>query len=573
MKLKIILASFTLLIFLIIALVSYYLYDNWHQAQHQRIVEQTQNEALVWAHDLSFFIKNQKKPVATLAKMPAIQELLEEPQSRHRIEQANQLLQLFCETLEALTCYVMDPQGLTIAASNYRQDNSFIGNNYGFRPYFKMAMEGVAFTYLAIGITSRKRGIYFSHPVWHKGGNTDAVPQISGVVVVKYALDNIEDMFSASKGITMLVDSQGSVIASNQQYWLYKQLWDSPAGNGMLITDPDNEQIVVDMKQQRYLYSRQVIENLLGWEIVYLRLEQQALKANDALLHKVLNSWLIIFFISFILMTLFLYQAARKEMRARERIERQLRLAKQQAEASSRAKSEFLSRMSHELRTPLNAILGFAQLMQMSQLDELQKDNVNEIIHGGKHLLQLINEILDLSRIESGEMHIEMECVALLPLLQQVLPMLKIQAAEQKVEIHVEVGDCQVKADPMRLKQVFINLLGNAVKYNIRGGRVDIAIRQMSAERIAIEISDTGIGMAKNELEKLFRPFEPVAQHQQDGLGIGLVISRHLIQMMSGELRVSSQSGAGSIFTIILQGCEQMDSIKASEPEKNRGKT
>jgi signal transduction histidine kinase/ActR/RegA family two-component response regulator len=233
------------------------------------------------------------------------------------------------------------------------------------------------------------------------------------------------------------------------------------------------------------------------------------------------------------------------------------RLAGEAAEKASRAKSEFLSRMSHELRTPLNAILGFGQLMEMSTHDAEQRDNVEQILRAGKHLLDLINEVLDIARIEAGRLAISPEAVSLRELLEECVSLIGPLAAGEAIRLEGPAGDGQepyVLADRQRLKQVVLNLLSNAVKYNRRGGIVRIAVDRPTNGRLRFGISDTGPGIPPHLLSRLFTPFErlPDDEMRSEGTGLGLALSRGLAEAMGGTITVESVVGQGSTFWVEL---------------------
>jgi len=230
----------------------------------------------------------------------------------------------------------------------------------------------------------------------------------------------------------------------------------------------------------------------------------------------------------------------------------------EQAQTANRAKTEFLSRMSHELRTPMNSILGFAQLLEISQKEPLtdsQRDRVHQIVQGGQHLLDLINEILDLSRIEAGRLIISPEPVRVRDAMREVCELAKPLAdpLDIKIEVRNELGgDVYILADQQRLKQVLLNLLGNAVKYNRQGGRVVIDNERQPEGHLRIMVIDTGPGIPAGMLDKLFTPFERMGAEdsQVDGAGLGLALSKRLVELMGGKIGVESAVGQGSTFWV-----------------------
>jgi len=230
------------------------------------------------------------------------------------------------------------------------------------------------------------------------------------------------------------------------------------------------------------------------------------------------------------------------------------------AQAANRAKTEFLSRMSHELRTPLNAVLGFAQLLEIDErepLSEQQRRRVVLIREAGAHLLEMIGELLDLTRIESGQMAVALAPVALLPLIAECVELVRPQSDAAGVSLHLSGGKAggTVAADATRLRQVLLNLLGNAVKYNRRGGRVEVAVTAAAGD-VRIDVIDTGVGIAPEDLATLFQPFQRGAQARGsiEGVGIGLAVTRALVELMGGQVAVRSTPGAGSTFSVTLRG-------------------
>jgi PAS domain S-box-containing protein len=229
------------------------------------------------------------------------------------------------------------------------------------------------------------------------------------------------------------------------------------------------------------------------------------------------------------------------------------------AEEATRAKDEFLSRMSHELRTPLNGILGFAQVLLGNPADPLsaqQRGRVEHIETAGWHLLAMIEDLLDLSRIEAGTVRLSLEPIALDLLVGETVAMLSSAAAEQGVTVRVDIdADAnRVLADATRLKQVLANLVSNAVKYNSRGGTVTVAARYRDRDEVVITVSDTGHGMSPPQLSELFQPFNRLGRDSgpMPGTGIGLVVTRRLIELMNGRIDVSSTEGQGSTFAVSL---------------------
>lgn len=246
------------------------------------------------------------------------------------------------------------------------------------------------------------------------------------------------------------------------------------------------------------------------------------------------------------------------EFRVEQRTE-ELLIAKNHAEVASQAKSEFLSRMSHELRTPLNAVLGFAQIIEID-IKELQQpelsDNIQEILHAGRYLLELINDVLDLSKIEAGNYELDMKAVSISKIINATLNLLQAQATDKKVTLSSKVtedNDLQIYADARSLKQIMINLIYNAIKYNHPGGSVDVSIEKQTNGICKISVTDTGDGIAEDAQQRIFDPFQRVTNRTDiEGTGVGLAIVDSLVKIMGGRITLESTPGKGSTFSVFF---------------------
>jgi PAS domain S-box-containing protein len=249
------------------------------------------------------------------------------------------------------------------------------------------------------------------------------------------------------------------------------------------------------------------------------------------------------------------FQEAARDISDRKYADNEILQAGEEAEQANRAKSDFLSSMSHELRTPLNVILGFAQLLEMDATQPAERERVAQILTAGAHLLELINEVLDLSAVESGRMKISCEPVLVSEVLGETIKMIRPLADTNSVSLSgppPDSPDRYVLADRQRLKQVLLNLLVNAVKYNVGGGTVAIRCEPVRETRVRIVITDTGIGIAERDLQRLFVPFERLGPDPAavEGTGLGLALSKGIVEAMDGEITAISEVGKGSTFSV-----------------------
>tara|TARA_R110002072_G_scaffold142853_1_gene288528 strand:+ start:105716 stop:107440 length:1725 start_codon:yes stop_codon:yes gene_type:complete len=248
---------------------------------------------------------------------------------------------------------------------------------------------------------------------------------------------------------------------------------------------------------------------------------------------------------------------ARKNIETeRKQVHIELQLAKAAAEKANVAKSEFLSGMSHELRTPLSAILGFAQLMETSSPapSAAQQRSISQILKAGWYLLELINEILDLALVESGKLSLSLEPLALESVMHECREMIETQARERGISVLFpqEIIPYHINADRTRIKQILINFLSNAIKYNRAGGAVEVSCNRVEPGRVKISVRDGGVGLSPSQLAQLFQPFNRLGQESGsiEGTGIGLVMAKRLTEMMGGVVGAESIEGEGSCFWV-----------------------
>ena len=259
----------------------------------------------------------------------------------------------------------------------------------------------------------------------------------------------------------------------------------------------------------------------------------------------------------------------------RKRVEAEVQQARELAEQASRAKSEFLANMSHEVRTPLNALMGLTRLLMDSPVNAEQRNWLDLMDSSAHALLSMLNDVLDLSRIEAGDEALAIDAVPLGVCVADCLPMITPQAQARGITVQADErllhDPRRVLADGRRLRQILINLLSNAVKYNREGGRVTVELQPSDAGTLSVSVVDTGIGLSPAQQQGLFEPFNRLgAEHSGvEGAGLGLVIARRLLMSMGGHIRVDSAPGQGSTFTITLLLAE--DDVPVSRGERAGG--
>jgi PAS domain S-box-containing protein len=246
-----------------------------------------------------------------------------------------------------------------------------------------------------------------------------------------------------------------------------------------------------------------------------------------------------------------------RDISERRRAETLVAGALAEAEAASRAKSEYLSRVSHELRTPLTVIVGFAGLLEMENPRPDQEDSIAMVLKGGDQLLRMIDDLLEISRVESGREELALKPVPVDEVIAECVALVSLSAAQRRVAVHRDLGSVSgecVIGDAQRLRQVMLNLLTNAIKYNREGGHVDISVRAVDGNRLRLSVRDSGSGIAAELLPRLFQPFDRLGAERTTvtGTGLGLALSKHLVESIAGTIGVDTEAGEGASFWVEL---------------------
>ncbi len=467
--------------------------------------------------------------------------------------------------LSAALVYLINKNGDVVSSTTFNNSKSLVGDNYSFREYFTEAIKGSSYTFTALGVATKKRGIYYSSPVVSESG------EIIGVIVIKLDAESIDHNLAKIPQSIYLIDNRNFVFASNRKEAILKPISEVMKQNLSLskATSKPKDSIFsfnpfapthgftfVENDNQRSLYRADLISmGNNNWWVLGIN-DEQNFMPSALLLVFILGT---LCFFALLNAMLFNYFRVRK--------------SNELAQNANKVKTEFLANMSHEIRTPISGIIGLTEIMlDQTKEESPQTKNLKTIQSLGEHLSTIINDILDYSKIEAGKYTISPESFHLGEFLEHFITPFKLEAQKKGIEIEstVSLGVPEwIYLDRKRLQQILINIVSNALKFT-SVGRVTLSVSKIAGQnRLLFLIKDTGIGIAKDQYIDLFKPFtqaDASTSKVYGGTGLGLTISKKLCELMGGSISYSSELGIGTEFRIELP-YELMGANKQSEEE------
>jgi C4-dicarboxylate-specific signal transduction histidine kinase len=564
MKLRLIILVLALLSFLSTAVGGYLYYSSLRNSALEESFYKADELVKDMADHIDFYLAEHKRSIETLAGLKEIQEAMVSRDSES-MAKANEILDHFKDTLELSVCYMMDAEGNTIASSNRNTPGSFMGKNYSFRPYFREAMKGKASVYMALGVTSKKRGAYFGYPIYGKGRDVPA-----GVVVIKAFIDDMEkEIARRYEGMVVLADPDGVVFIANHTDWMYHVLWQLSSesiskiaesrqfGKGPWLwtgMERKNTEHAVDKSGKEYHIHETGIQNYPGWNIIYLHDHDIVLEKIAVPIFKTAGYIILTLCVLIGISVALLYWKASfdilKRRQAEEALKKHLEMEKEfnrelEPLVAERTMSLLALTVADRLRNPATVIgLICKRLLKKLESKEDIKEGLGDIVNETESLNKIVQNYEDL--LESRKSMFVYGNIN--TVVSEAVTLVENDARARGVKLVVKLPDelLNINLRKNLLRIAIFHILSNAIHETQEGGSITVSTSG-SDYKVFLVISDTGAGFKKESLEKVFDPFFST---KEQSYGLGLPLVKQIVTEHLGEIEVESEEGRGTTFRL-----------------------
>lgn len=564
MKLRLIIIVLALLSFLSTSVGGYLYYSSLKNAAVDESFYKADELIRDLASHTDLYIAGHKRTVKALAGLREVRSLVLD-RDADSLEKAHAVLDHFRDALEVSVCYISDSAGNIVASSNRDAPDSFLGKNYSFRPYFREAMQGRPSVYMALGVTSKKRGAYFSYPVY---GKDQDIP--SGVVIIKALVDDISREINKSyEGIMMLTGPDDVIFISNRTDWVYKTLWRvepervfSIAGSRQFGEGPwdwigmerSENGHAYDNSGKEYHIHQTGINSYPGWNIIYLHDHEEVLKKVAGPLFKTSGYTLLLLSVLIGLSVILLYKRAHYDILMRRKAEDALKKTlEMEAQfnrdleplVAERTLSLIALNVADKLRNPA-AVIGLICKRLFRRMDNPHeiREGLSDIVRETKRLEEIVENYESI--LKSRKSMFQYDDIN--DVVREAVILIENEAADKGVALAVSLSEepLDINLQKSLLRIAVFHLLSNAVDATAKNGSITVLTSRLD-DKVIFEISDTGTGFKKEDLDRVFDPFFSTKQHSY---GLGLPLVKHIVTEHLGEIDVKSEEGKGTTFRL-----------------------